>query len=82
MVSLQNSDSCKIMRFRGRATPGNLVIDFTACKYQILTVERKFVNHLCRYRKARDPYTRLRIRHAIWISVYLNIMRKRTRIRI
>ena len=47
MMSLQNSDSCKIMRFRGRASPGNLVIDFTtACKYQILTVERKFVNHL------------------------------------
>ena len=42
MGSLQNSDSCKIMRFRGRASPGNLVIDFIACKYQILTVKRKF----------------------------------------
>ena len=46
MMSLQNSVSCKIMRFRGRASPGNLVINFTACKYQILSVECKFVSHL------------------------------------
>ena len=46
IMSLQNNDSCKIMRFRGRDSPGNLVIDFNACKYQILIVECKFVNHL------------------------------------